>query len=73
MVTLTNVVREFFLKKLFFPDFRCTHGRTCVYGRYAPVLLFFTDSGVRLFNFLNSEQKQMMQVFLLIRRNTDGS
>ena len=25
-------------KKVFFPDFSCTHGRMCVYGRqYAPV------------------------------------
>ena len=27
------------LKKLFFPDFSCMHGRMCVYGRYAPAML----------------------------------
>ena len=26
-------------KKVFFPDFSCTHGRMCVYGRYAPAVL----------------------------------
>ena len=27
------------LKKFFFPDFNCTHGRMCVYGRYTPPTL----------------------------------
>ena len=26
-------------KKVFFPDFGSTHGRMCVYGRYAPAVL----------------------------------
>ena len=26
-------------KKVFFPDFSCTHGRMCGYGRYAPAML----------------------------------
>ena len=26
-------------KSLFFSDFSCTHGRMCVYGRYAPAML----------------------------------
>ena len=24
------------MKNIYFPDFSCTHGRMCVYGRYAP-------------------------------------
>ena len=24
------------MKNTYFPDFSCTHGRMCVYGRYAP-------------------------------------
>ena len=28
-----------FKKKSFFSDFSCTHGRMCVYGRYAPAML----------------------------------
>ena len=27
------------LKKVFFPDFSCKHGRMCVYGRYDPAML----------------------------------
>ena len=27
------------LQKVFFPDFSCTHGRMCAYGRYAPAML----------------------------------
>ena len=27
------------LKTFFFPDFGCTHGRMCAYGRYAPAML----------------------------------
>ena len=27
------------LKKVFLPDFSCTHGRMCVYGRYAPAIV----------------------------------
>ena len=26
-------------KVFFFPGFSCTHGRMCVYGRYAPAML----------------------------------
>ena len=26
-------------KKFLFPDFSCTHGRMCAYGRYAPTVL----------------------------------
>ena len=52
MVTLTNAVREFFLKKLFFQISAVRTGvRDCVYGRYAPVLLFFTDSKVPVIQF----------------------
>ena len=29
------------MRKNFFSDLSCTHGRTCVYGRYAPALLLF--------------------------------
>ena len=25
------------MRKFFFSDLSCTHGRTCVYGRYAPL------------------------------------
>ena len=32
-----NAFRKF--KKVFFPDFSCTHGRMCVYGRYVPAML----------------------------------
>ena len=32
-----NVFRQF-QKKKFFSHVSCTHGRTCVYGRYAPVV-----------------------------------
>ena len=28
------------MKNIYFPDFSCTHGRMCVYGRYAPVRSF---------------------------------
>ena len=28
-------------KKCFFPNFNCTHGRMCVYGRYAPDINYY--------------------------------
>ena len=28
------------MKNIYFADFSCTHGRMCVYGRYAPDYLF---------------------------------
>ena len=29
------------MRKIFFSDLSCTHGRTCIYGRYAPVVYRF--------------------------------
>ena len=54
------------LKKSFFPDFSCTHGRMCAYGRCAPAMLLIIKSStvyskkvhaaltvVTLFSFIN--------------------
>ena len=27
------------MKNVYFPDFSCTHGRMCVYGRYIPEII----------------------------------
>ena len=29
------------MKNIYFPDFSCTHGCMCVYGRYAPALMIW--------------------------------
>ena len=70
MVTLANAVREFF-KKLFF---QISAVRTGVRAYMDATPLYFCFSlilGYRLFNFLDSAQKNGA-VFWLIRRNTDG-
>ena len=32
------------MKNIYFPDFSCTHGHMCVYGRYAPEHAKYVDS-----------------------------
>ena len=39
-----NVFRQFQKKK--FSDVSCTHGRTCVYGHYAPAFVWCNSTGV---------------------------
>ena len=41
------------MKNIYFPDFSCTHGRMCVYGRYAPVIRFFSILKNEIWKFLS--------------------
>ena len=41
------------MKNKYFPDFSCTHGRMCVYGRYAPDY-YIIDYKLSCFNYCSS-------------------
>ena len=44
------------MRKIFFSDLSCAHGRTCVYGRYAPVI---TNRCFALFSIMRDQVEQL--------------